>query len=66
MNTNTEWEIGEVNLPKNSSNDLLQLLNGKITTYKTQAEEYYEEEFEENELKLKIVESIFKGVVITK
>jgi hypothetical protein len=57
-------------LPKNEykdgSKDLLQLLDGKPSTYKTWAEEYYEEEFEENELKLEIVKSIYNGALITK
>jgi hypothetical protein len=70
LNPNTDWVVGNVNLPKNEykdgSKDLLQLLDGKPSTYKTWAEEYYEEEFEENELKLEIVKSIYNGALITK
>jgi len=64
------WKIGKVDLPKDEykdgSNDLLQLLDGKPLTYKNWAEEYYEENFEENELKLELVEKIYKGAIITK
>ncbi len=70
--TETEkyWKIGEIDLPKDEykdgSSDLLQLLDGKPLTYKNWAEEYYEETFEENELKLELVEKIFNGQIITK
>ncbi|WP_298516442.1 hypothetical protein [uncultured Kordia sp.] len=68
--TDENWKIGKVELPKDEykdgSSDLLQLLDGKPLTYKNWAEEYYEENFEENELKLELVEKIFGGVVITK
>lgn len=50
-----EWKTGAVVLPENNykdgSSDLLQLLDGKPSSYKKWAEEYYEEEFEEHELK---------------
>jgi len=68
--TDNNWKIGEVELPKDDykdgSSDLLQLLDGKPMTYKNWAEEYYEENFDENELKLELVEKIFNGTVITK
>jgi len=68
--TDNNWKIGEVELPKDDykdgSSDLLQLLDGKPLTYKNWAEEYYEENFDENELKLELVEKIFNGTVITK
>jgi len=64
------WKTGKVDLPKDEykdgSNHLLQLLDGKPLTYKNWAEEYYEEIFEENELKLDLVEKVYKGTVITK
>lgn len=64
------WQTGKVVLPKDDykdgSNDLLKLLDGKPLTYKNWAEEYYEENFEENELKLELVEKVYKGAVITK
>lgn len=68
--TDNNWKIGKVDLPKDEykdgSNDLLQLLDGKPLTYKNWAEEYYEENFEENELKLELVEKVYKGTIITK
>lgn len=64
------WKIGKVKLPrdkyKDGSEDLLQLLDGKPLTYKSWAEEYYEGNFEENELKLELVEKIYDGIIITK
>ncbi|MBF4982907.1 hypothetical protein FNJ87_00645 [Nonlabens mediterrranea] len=64
------WKIGKVDLPKDEykdgSSDLLHLLDGKPLTYKNWAEEYYEENFEENELKLELVEKIYNGTTITK
>ena len=68
--SDNNWKIGKVDLPKDEykdgSNDLLQLLDGKPLTYKNWAEEYYEENFEEKELKLELVEKIYKGAIITK
>lgn len=68
-NTNKEWEIGKIKLPKDEykdgSSDLLELLDGNPKTYKEWAEEYYEE-FEERELPLEVVEKIYSGMVITK
>lgn len=68
--TDNNWKIGKVDLPKDQykdgSNDLLQLLDGKPLTYKNWAEEYYEENFEENELKLELVEKIYNRDIITK
>ncbi|MFC6267828.1 hypothetical protein [Frigoriflavimonas asaccharolytica] len=64
------WKIGKIDLPKDEykdgSSDLLHLLDGKPLTYKNWAEEYYEENFEENELKLELVEKIYNGTIITK
>jgi hypothetical protein len=64
------WKIGKVDLPKNDykdgSSDLLQLLDGKSITYKNWAENYYEEEFKERELKLVLVEKVFNQIEITK
>ena len=68
--TDDNWKIGKVDLPKDEykdgSTDLLHLLDGKPLTYKNWAEEYYEENFEENELKLELVEKIYDGTIITK
>jgi len=68
--SDNNWKTGKVDLPKDNykdgSNDLLQLLDGKPLTYKNWAEEYYEENFEENELKLELVEKIYNGTIITK
>lgn len=68
--TDISWKIGKVDLPKDEykdgSNDLLQLLDGKPLTYKNWAEEYYEENFEENELKLELVEKVYNGIIITR
>ncbi|KSA13610.1 hypothetical protein [Maribacter dokdonensis] len=69
-NTDKNWKTGKVNLPeddyKDGSSDLLELLDGKPMTYKNWAEEYYEENFEENKLKLELVEKIYNGDTITK
>jgi len=68
--TNTDWKTGEINLPKNEykdgSEDLLNLLDGNPVTYKKWAEEYYEEEFENRELKIELVEKIYSGTTISK
>lgn len=68
--TDNNWKIGKVDLPKDEykdgSADLLHLLDGKPLTYKNWAEEYYEENFEENELNLELVEKIYNGTIITK
>ena len=68
--SDAEWKTGEIALPKDDyqdgSSDLLHLLDGNPETYKNWAEEYYEENFEENELKLELVEKIYNGTVITK
>ena len=70
IQTDNNWRIGKVKLPnddyKDGSIDLLQLLDGKPLTYKNWAEEYYEENFEDNELKLELVEKIYNGTIITK
>ena len=64
------WKVGEINFPKNNYKDgsshLLELLDGNPTTYKKWAEEYYEEEFDNKELNLKAVESIYSGTPINK
>ena len=65
-----DWKIGNVNLPnddyQDGSSDLLQLLDGNPLTFKSWVEEYYEEDFEEHKLKLKLVEAIYNGTEITK
>ena len=68
--TDDNWKIGEIELPndeyKDGSSDLLKLLDGKPFTYKNWAEEYYEEEFENRDLKLELVEKIYSGIIISK
>jgi len=68
--SDSEWEIGKIGFPKNDytdgSRDLLQLLDGNPLTYKTWAEEYYEETFEDHELKLELVGKVFNGTMITR
>lgn len=63
------WQTGDMNLPdddyKDGSEELLQLLDGKPFTYKTWAEEYYDEEFADRELQLHLVENIYNGAIIT-
>lgn len=62
----SSWKSGKVDLPadeyKDGSIDLLQLLDGKPLTYKNWAEGYYEK----NELKLEIVDIIYRGDLITR
>lgn len=61
----SQWKTGKVKLPKDNykdgSADLLQLLDGRSSTYTEWAEGYYEDEFKDKELNLNIVEKIFKG-----
>lgn len=68
--SDAEWKIGKIELPndeyKDGSDDLLELLDGKPITYKKWAEDHYEEEFEERELRLELVKQVFNGAVITK
>jgi len=63
------WKIGDIELPKDrykdGSADLLHLLDGKPETYKVWAEQYYDETFEERELKLDVVERIYSGEKLT-
>ena len=60
-----DWQIGNIQFSKDchkdGSTELLQLLDGKPTTYKNWAEEYYEKDFE-----LNLVEKIYNGDLITK
>jgi hypothetical protein len=65
-NSDSQWRTGKVELPKDGSADLLQLLDGKSLTYKEWAENYYEEEFMEKELKFKLVEKVFNGTFISR
>lgn len=52
--TDNNWKIGEVDLPKDQykdgSNDLLQFLDGKPLTYKNWADEYYEKKLRKTNL----------------
>lgn len=65
-----KWVTGAIDCSKNDyndgSSDLLELLDGNPSNYKEWAEEYYEEEFEEHELKLELVEKIFDNTVVFK
>lgn len=68
--TDTNWKIGNIEFPndnyKDGSGHLLHLLDGIPLTYKNWAEKYYEEEFEERDLKLELVEHIYSRVIIDK
>lgn len=63
--TDNEWQTGEISLPndeyKDGSSDLLQLLDGKPTTFQNWAEDYYEKE-----INIEAVEKVFGGEIITK
>jgi len=63
------WSRGKIVLPtdeyKDGSSDLLHLLDGNPATYKSWAEEYYEEEFENRELELELVNKIYSGTSLT-
>jgi len=65
-----KWEIGKIEFPKDDykdgSKDLLELLDGNPMTYKSWAEEYYEENFENRKLKIELVKKIYNGIKITK
>lgn len=58
------WQIGKIDFPEDSykdgSMDLMQLLDGNPVTYKEWAEDYYEEEFEDRDLKIEWVEHIYQ------
>ncbi|WMJ75346.1 hypothetical protein RCC89_19600 [Cytophagaceae bacterium ABcell3] len=64
-NTDNEWKTGKINLPndeyKDGSSDLLELLDGKPSTYKKWAEDYYDLDLEQ-----KLIERIFNGEIVTK
>ena len=68
--SDAKWNVGQIEYPNDDyldgSNDLLQLLDGNPSTYKNWAEEYYEESFENSELKLELVENVFNNTIITK
>ncbi|MBD0405311.1 hypothetical protein [Flammeovirga sp. EKP202] len=68
--TDTDWKIGKINFSEDKyndgSSDLLELLDGKPMTYKKWAEEYYEEDFENRELKLELIEKIYSGINISR
>lgn len=63
------WHKGKINLPEDDCKDgsagLFNILDGDPATYKNWAEAYYEDNFDENELNLKLVEQIYNGVIIT-
>jgi hypothetical protein len=65
--TDNNWTTGQLEFTndnyKDGSSDLLFLLDGKAMTYKTWAEEYYEEEFENKSLDLKLVEAIYAVLI---
>lgn len=64
------WKIGQIDFPNNDykdgSSDLLQLLDGNPKTYKSWAEDYYDELFDNRELKLELAQKIFNNMLITK
>lgn len=62
---NNDWKVGDIILPndnyKDGSRDLLQLLDGRATTYRNWAEEYYEKEFN-----IELIKSVFAGNPISR
>jgi len=68
--TENTWTTGQIELPnddyKDGSSDLLHVLDGKALTYKKWAEDYYEEEFENRELKLELINKIYAGTIISR
>ena len=64
------WKIGDIEFPKDSyvdgSTHLLQILDNNPSTYRNWALEYYDEHFENNQLKLEIVKHIYDLKPITK
>ncbi|WP_196893078.1 C-type lectin-like domain-containing protein [Aureivirga marina] len=67
LEKNKNWICAE-NLSKENdfSDELLFLLDGNAFTFKEWAEEYYEDEFEDFELRLEFVQKIYNGEKITK
>jgi 5'-3' exonuclease len=69
IKSDTQWRTGEIDMPndeyKDGSSNLLQLLDGKTSTFKNWAEEYYDGNFEGKELKLELVEKLYNEVIIT-
>lgn len=67
--TDNTWKTGNTKFSedeyKDGSSDLLHLLDGSPSTYKSWAEEYYVENFDTHKLKLELVEQVYKGTVIT-
>jgi hypothetical protein len=64
------WKIGDIQFPDNDygdgSADLLYILDNKPATYKKWATEYYEEQFDEHDLKLSLVKHIYDSKPLTK
>jgi len=72
-NSDIEWKTGQIEWPeynyKDGSSELLQVLDGNPLSYKKWADEYYveyfEERFEDNKIKLNLVEEIYNHTVLT-
>ncbi len=66
----SNWTTGQIDYPKDDYKDgsshLLRLLDGKASTYKKWAEEYYDEDFENRELDIEQVKKIYAGTKISK
>lgn len=69
-NDDAVWNIGDIEFPKSTNGDgsesLLYILDNNPITYKNWASEYYEEQFEENELQLDLVKHIYDFKPLTK
>jgi hypothetical protein len=70
LNTDTKWNIGNIEFPKNKygdgSEDLIYILDNTPETYREWALEYYEETFEYRDLNIETVRQIYEHKPITK
>lgn len=66
----SKWHVGDIEYSEDEdldgSLDLLYIFDGNPGTYKSWAEEYFEEMFLDRELELDLIESIYNGELITK
>jgi hypothetical protein len=65
-----KWNIGDVKFPDDNYGDgsaaLLYILDNDPRTYTRWATEYYEEQFEEDELKLELVKQVYSSIPINR
>ncbi|MBK7691913.1 MAG: hypothetical protein IPJ31_12645 [Bacteroidetes bacterium] len=70
LNNQTEWNIGNIEFPKDKygdgSEDLIYILDNEPKTYKKWALEYFDETFEEHKLQLELVQHIYDNKPLTK